>query len=148
MLEMDTSATRKAPGHASYRRHRRQVWAQILLPVIIGALALMAAPVAAWLTAMDGGGDISRWAAVSTMWLLIPLMIGALILLVIVSALAFITARISGWIPTYSYRIQRIAVRAQAGTQRAAEMIRKPVLAVRAAGDLVRSRIQRLRERV
>jgi hypothetical protein len=116
--------------------------------VIIGALALVAAPLVACVTAMDAGGDVSRWAAISTMWLLVPVMIGALILLVIVSALAFLTSRISGWIPAYSYRIQRIAVRAEGGTRRASEMIRRPVLAVRAAGDLVRRRVQRLRERV
>jgi hypothetical protein len=124
------------------------VWVQILLPVFIGAAALMVAPLAAWLTAMDAGGDVSRWAAISTMWLLIPVMMGALILLVAVSALAFLTARITGWIPAYSYRIQRIAVRAEGGTRRAAGMIRKPVLAIRAAVDLVRRRVQRLRERV
>jgi hypothetical protein len=121
---------------------------QILLPVIVGAAALIAAPVVAWATAMDGGGDVSRWSAISTMWLLIPVMIGALILLVAVSALAYLTARISGWIPAYSYRIQRIAVRAEGGARQASEIIRKPVLAVRAAGDLVRRRVQRLRERI
>ena len=145
---MTPSSPRKAPAHTSYRRHRRQVWAQILLPVIIGAAALMAAPAVAWVTAMNAGGDVSRWAAVSTMWLLIPVMIGALILLVVVSALAYLTARISGWIPAYSYRMQRFALRAEGGTRRAAVMIRKPVLAIRAAGDMVRRRVQRLRERV
>jgi hypothetical protein len=145
---MTRSPTRKAPTHASYRRHRRQVWVQILLPVFIGAAALLAAPLVAWVTAMDAGGDVSRWAAISTMWLLIPVMIGALILLVVVSALAYLMARISGWIPAYSYRIQRIAFGAEGGTRRAAVMIRKPVLAIRAAGDMLRRRVQRLRERV
>ena len=145
---MTPTPTQKPPTHASFRRHRRQVWSQIVLPVIIGAVALVAAPLAAWLTAMDGGGDVSRWAAISTMWLLIPVMIMALILLVAVSALAFLTARISGWIPTYSHRIQRIAARAEGGTRRAAEMIRKPVLAIRAAGELVKRRVRQLRERV
>lgn len=144
---MNSTPTRKSPTHTSFRRHRRQVWSQILLPVILGAAALVAAPLAAWLTAMDGGGDVSRWAAISTMWVLIPVMLGALILLVAVVALAFLTARISGWIPTYSYRIQRSAARASGGTRRAAEMIRKPVLAIRAVGDLMKRRVRQLRGR-
>jgi len=115
--------------------------------VALAALALVATPIFAWATVMNGAGDVSRWAAISTMWLLIPVMLGALIVLVVVSALAFLTARVSGWIPAYSYRLQRIAVRAERGTQRAAEMIRKPVLAVRAAGQMVKQRIGRLRER-
>jgi predicted PurR-regulated permease PerM len=123
------------------------VWAQIVLPIVIGAAALLVAPLAAWATAMDGGGDVSRWAAISTMWLLIPVMIVALILIVAVSALAYLTSIITGWIPAYSYRVQRIAARAEGGTRRAAEMIRKPVLAVRAAGDMVRRRVRQLRER-
>lgn len=133
--------------HDSYRRHRRQVREQILLPVIVAALVLVGAPIIAWALVLDGGGDVTRWAAVSTMWLLIPVMIGALILLTVVSALAFLTAKVAGWLPPYSHRLQRIAARAEGGTRRAGEMIRKPVLAVRAAGELVKQRVGRLRER-
>jgi len=145
---MKSASSRQLPDHASYRNHRRQVWTQILLPVLIGALLLVAAPIVAWLTAMGGGGDVGRWAAISTMWLLIPVLIFGLILLAVLIGLIFVGARLAGLIPRYSLRIQNIAVRAAGGTQRATAMIRRPVLAVQGLGALARTGLRRLRERV
>ena len=145
---MKSASSRQLPDHASYRNHRRQVWTQILLPVLIGALLLVAAPIVAWLTTMGGGGDTGRWAAISTMWLLIPVLIFGLILLAVLIGLIFVGARLAGLIPRYSLRIQNIAVRAAGGTQRATAMIRRPVLAVQGLGALARTGLRRLRERV
>ena len=145
---MKSASSRQLPDHASYRNHRRQVWTQILLPVLIGALLLVAAPIVAWLTTMGGGGDVGRWAAISTMWLLIPVLIFGLILLAVLIGLIFVGARLAGLIPRYSLRIQNMAVRAAGGTQRATAMIRRPVLAVQGLGALARTGLRRLRERV
>lgn len=140
-------AARRAE-HPSYKIHRRQVWTQILLPVLIGAAAFIGAPIAAWLTTYGGAGNVSRWAAISTMWSLIPVIMAGAILLVVLLALIFATSQISGWIPRYSYGVQRIAQRVAWGTSRAAAIVRKPVLAFREIASLARAGLQRLRERV
>ena len=145
---MKTLPIPKGVDHPSYRDHRRQMWTQILLPVLIGAAAFVVGPIVAWLAAFGGGGDVGRWATISTMWLLLPVMIAGAILLLVLIALIFAAGKISGWILRYSYRAQRIAARAEWGTRRAAAMIQKPVLAVRELGSLARTGLQRLRERV
>jgi hypothetical protein len=145
---MKPMPARQHVDHASYRQHRRQMWGQILFPVLLAAAAFIIAPIAAWMTVMHGQGEVGRWAAISTMWLLIPVMIGGVILLVVLIGLVFVASRVHAWIPRFTYRAQRFAFRASDGTRRAGEMVRRPVLAVRAVGSLVKSRFQRLRERV
>ncbi|MFH1184646.1 MAG: hypothetical protein V1755_06355 [Chloroflexota bacterium] len=145
---MKTLPDPKITNHPSHRTHRRQVWTQILLPVLIGAAALVVGPLIAWLAVFDGGGDVGRWAAISTMWVLLPVMIAGAILLVVLIVLIFVAGRIAGWIPRYSLQAQRFAAQAAGGTRRAAAMIRTPVLAVRGFGSRVKTGLQRLRERI
>lgn len=133
--------------HGSYKSHRRQVWTQILLPVLIGAAAFIVASIVAWVAALGGGGDVGRWAAISTMWLLIPAMIAGMVLLVVLIAFIYVTGMITGRIPRYSVQAQRIAARAAGGTKRAAAMIRSPALALRELGSTAKAALQRIRER-
>jgi hypothetical protein len=142
---MKTSLPRRAADHDSYRLHRRQVWWQIVLPVLVAALALLAAPIIAWQLSFGGAGDVGRWAAISSMWLLIPVIFGGAILLAAVCALIFVTVRINSWVPTFSYRAQRFAARAADGALRASEIVRRPVLAVKGLGTLARTGFKRLR---
>jgi hypothetical protein len=130
-------------GHASYRRHRRQVWIQILLPVILACLIGIALIVLISLSTFNEGGDVGRWAAISSMWLMLPAMVAESIVVVALSALIYVLGRISGLIPRYSLRGQQIVRGVEAGTKRAGEMIRQPMLAVRGLGSLVRSRFER-----
>lgn len=145
---MKSAHALKAPDHPSYKTHRRQLWTQILIPVLIGAAVFLVAPVAAWISALGGTGNVSRWAAISTMWLLIPVMMAGLILLAVLAVAAYLAGKAGEILPRYSYPAQRFAARAAMGTGRAAEMIRRPVLAVRALGSMARARLLRLRERV
>ena len=145
---MKSPQSLKPPEHDSYQQHRRQLWAQILLPVLLGAAVFVVAPLVVWLTLMGGSGDLSRWSEIATMWLLIPAMIGGLIVLAVLIALSLLTNGIAGWIPRKTYRLQWMAARAAGGSRRAAEIIRRPVLAVKGVGSFIRNRVQRLRERV
>ena len=138
----------KHPDHPSYLRHRQQLWVQILLPMLLGTAVFVVAPAAVWAIRMGGGGNVGRWAAISTIWLLLPAMVAGAILLAILLVLIFMTGRIQEWIPRYSYSLQHFFARAAAGTRRGAEMVRKPVLAIRGLGSLAKNSLKRLRERV
>ena len=136
------------PQHPSYKAHRRQFWIQILLPVLIATLLLVIAPITVWITRMGAAGAVVRWAAISTMFLLIPVMIVLAIVFVVLVSAIYVSSRVGAWLPRYSLRAQKLAGSAAAGTRLGAEMVRKPVLAVRALGSLARSQFRRLRERV
>lgn len=86
-------------------KHRREVLLQITLPMIIFVLIILALAVFA---ATGAPGNVSRWASVSLIWLIIPMILVAFILLVILGALAFGVIRVTGILPEYAHQVQDI----------------------------------------
>jgi heme/copper-type cytochrome/quinol oxidase subunit 3 len=144
---MKSSHVLKAPDHTSYKRHRRQFWIQIMLPVLLGAILFLIAPVVAWVAGMGGSGDLGRWSAISTMWLLIPAMILLIVLLGVLVAVVYLMSQVNAKLPTYSRQVQRFADGATLQTRRVTDMVRSPVLAVRELAKAAKDRIKQLRER-
>ena len=54
------------PVHESYKRHRKQRTAQIILPIIVAAILFLAVVVLVNLATFGNNGDVGRWAAIST----------------------------------------------------------------------------------
>ncbi len=72
---MKSTSPNPAKDHLSYRLHRKQMWTQILLPIILTFLVFIAIIVLTSLATFRGNGDVGRWAAISTIWLVLPVMI-------------------------------------------------------------------------
>ena len=77
-------ATIPQPVHESYLKHRKQILWQIILPVALTSLLIVALIVLINIATFNQGGDVARWAAISTIWIVIPIMIGMLIFLRVV----------------------------------------------------------------
>jgi hypothetical protein len=142
------NVTRRPVQHSSYLSHRRQVLWQIILPVVLAALLMAGLIVLITLSTFRGNGDVSRWAAISTIWLVIPVIIAGLVLLVLLVVVIALLARIIGLIPPYTHQAQKFAHRIEAGVARVAEMARKPTLLLQELGVLIRRVIARARERM
>lgn len=125
--------------HPSFQKHRRELWTQILVPVIIAALALVAVIVLIALATFRSGGDVARWAAISTIWIVIPILILSLIFLVLLAALIYGMASLLKLIPPYTGYAQRIVWRAQGYIQRGADIVARPVLGLEGALATIRS---------
>ena len=54
------------PSRASYVKHRQDVLVQIVLPVALAGLLILAAAVLITSAAFGGGGDVATWAAIAT----------------------------------------------------------------------------------
>jgi hypothetical protein len=124
------------------------MWSQILLPIILAALVFLAVTYLMVRSAFQAGGDVGRWAAISTIWLVLPVMLGGLIVLAVLGAAIFMIANIPGLILPYSYRAQRIFYRIEYGTKRLAVMVQRPVLMMHGLASMVKSGISRARERI
>lgn len=117
------------PGnHPSYQNHRRQFWLQIFLPMILAILIIIALAVITGVTAFGGNGDSPRWAAISTIWLLIPVMIFGLLLFVILAGMVYLLARALQVLPPYTSEAQYYVNRGASETKRFSDMATKPVL--------------------
>ena len=115
-------------NHPSYQKHRRQFWAQIFLPMTLAVLLIIAVAVLTGIAAFGEGGDSPRWAAISTIWLVIPVMLFSLIFFAILAGLIYLLAQSLKGLPPYSHKAQYYVRLAANQVQRFSDMAAKPVL--------------------
>ncbi len=145
---MNNTSPLRPPEHPSYQRHRRQLWIQIVLPILLAALLFAALTLLAARAAFQTGGDVSRWAAISTIWLTLPVLLGGLIAGAVLVGMIVLFAQVSKVIPPYSGRIQRVFYRIEYGTKRLATMVHRPILIVQGLVAVIRTGIDRAWERI
>ncbi len=129
--------------HPSYRRHRRQVWTQILLPLVLAVIVMIAVILLTCLATFRDQSDPGRWAAISTIWLTLPMMVAGLLFLILLVGMIYLLAQLMDLIPPYSYLAQKIIYRLEANTKRAADMVFRPVLFVELIGMRIRKLLGR-----
>ncbi len=127
--------------------HRNQVAWQVIVPVILAALVLVAATVWVSVATFRSNGDVDRWAAISTIWLVLPVMLGALIVLVALVAIAWGLGWLAGFIPPYTYKAQVFVAQVEAGVKRGAEFARRPLLIVPEVRHLIARGLRKARGR-
>jgi len=118
------------PTHYSYEMHRRQVMRQVILPVVLASLVMVGMIVLISYATFNQGGDVGRWAAISTMWILIPVMAAGILLLAVLIGLIYLLALALGYLPHYSAIAQDYVFKARGYIIRGANMIVKPILAL------------------
>lgn len=118
------------PVHYSYLKHRKQVMQKIILPVVLSALVLVGIVVWVSYATFSQGGDVGRWAAISTIWVIIPMLVGGLVVLAILGGLIYGMAKLLGALPYYTGIAQDYVIIARGYIIRAADMAVKPILAV------------------
>lgn len=93
---------------ASFQRHKKQQFWQILTPVGVGllmTLVIVALVIRAALLT-DAGGPVSQWADISLIWLLMPVMLFAILATLILIGLIYLVARLLKILPTYTFLVQ------------------------------------------
>jgi hypothetical protein len=118
------------PEHYSYQQHRRQRTTQVILPVLISTLLLIGLIVLITFATFKSNGDVSRWAAISTIWVIIPALLAGLIALAILVGLIYLMARVLSGLPHYTGIAQDYVFLAQRYIIRGADMVVKPVIAL------------------
>jgi len=121
-------ATIPQPVHESYLKHRKQVVWQVILPVVLTSLLIVALIVLVNIATFNQGGDVARWAAISTMWIVIPIMIGMLIFLAILVGLVYLMKKLLDLTPNYTSLAQDYVYKAEGYIKRMSEALVKPVL--------------------
>ena len=108
--------------------HRREVFFQIALPLIIGGILILALAVGVIVTTVQGTGDSSRWADVSLIWLLLPAFPLALLLIALVVGVIVGTTYLLGITPGYMRLIHLYLMRIQAKIQSATDKAVSPFI--------------------
>ena len=117
------------PGnHLSYQNHRRQFWLQIFLPMILAILLIIVVAVIMGMAAFSANDRSSIWAAISTIWLVIPIMAFGLIFFALLAGLVYLLARGLQVIPPYTSKAQYYVNRGASEAKRFSDMATRPVL--------------------
>jgi hypothetical protein len=121
-------ASQFSKNHPSYQNHRRQFWAQIFLPMILAVIIIIAVAVITGVAAFGANGDAPRWAAISTIWLVIPVMFFGLLFLTLLVGLVYLLARGLQLLPPYTSKAQYYVDRGASEVKRFSDMAAEPVL--------------------
>lgn len=127
------------PLHDSYRNHRRQLFWQILLPIILTALLCVGLIVLINIAAFRNNGDVARWAAVSTIWIVIPIIFGLVIVLALLGGLVYLMAKLLRVTPTYTGLAQEYVHKAAGYIRRGADAVVKPIFLIDGLGASIRA---------
>ena len=118
------------PEHYSYQLHRKQRNTQIILPIILSVVVLVGLIVWISIATFKQGGDVGRWAAISTIWIIIPILVAGLITLLVLIGLIYLMARALQGLPYYTGIAQDYVYKARGYIIRGADMAVKPILAL------------------
>ncbi len=127
------------PVHESYRKHRKQRTMQIILPIVLAALLFIALIVLVNIATFRDNGDVGRWAAISTMWIAIPVCIMGLVFLALIGGLVYLMGRLLGIAPRYTGKAQDFVHKLAIRIRRAADISVKPVFAVNGFGATIKA---------
>ncbi len=146
---MDSAKKSMVPAHnpKTHATHKKQAFWQITLPLVIGVLILLAALILIILSAMQPVTDLTRWAGVSIIWLILPSLFFALILLAILVGLVYGIGALNKAIPPIAYRIQLFLERLKGKIATFSGYMAEPVLRVRSFWAVAHKLRQLLRNR-
>ena len=119
------------PERESYNKHRRDVNRQIILPMLIVSFIGIGLVVFSGFAASRNDPGVSLWADISIIWLIIPIMFLALIMLVLTLGLVFGLKRLLFILPYYTGIIQRNALWLSAEIKIWTDNIVQPILTIK-----------------
>ena len=131
------------PVHESYRRHRKQRTSQIILPMVLAAILFIGMIVLVNIATFRDNGDVGRWAAISTIWIVIPVCISGFIFLALLGGLVYLMVRLLGVTPTYTGMAQDFVHKLAIRIRRAADMAVKPVFSMNGFGASLKALLGR-----
>jgi len=112
----------------SIKAHKRQKFWQITFPLILAVLLILAVAILTSISAFGEESGAGRWAAISTIWLVIPVMVLALIAMALLFAMVYGMARLLKIIPPYTGKAQYYVNKAADKIHIAADTLTKPVM--------------------
>ena len=128
------------PVHESYKRHRKELAWQIIVPVVLSAILIVGVIVLVNVATFRDNGDVGRWAAISTIWIVIPIMVAGLIFLIILGGIVYLLKYLLQIAPTYTGQAQDFVHKIARYIERVADAIVKPVIAL----DVIGASMKRL----
>jgi len=133
------------PVHESYLKHRKDRAWKIIFPVVLSVVLCIAMSVLVNIATFRDNGDVASWAAVSTIWIVIPIMIGMLIMTAILVGLVYLMFKLLNITPTYTGMAQDYVHKAAIYIKRGADAAAKPIINLNGILASIRAFFERMK---
>jgi len=130
----------------THAEHKREVFWQITLPLLIGILIILVAVGAIIFSTIQPVTDVERWADVSLIWLIVPTLFFALLLLVLLAGLIYAVSFLMRLIPRYALIIQLYFEQARAKVGQMLNLSAEPILRLNSIWAAIRYATERGRK--
>ena len=90
------------PARFSYIKHRQDVNRQIILPVAFVAVMIGLLAALTWFATFMRGGDVDKWAAIATIWMVLPAMVLMPVVLAVAWGVVYLLGRLLKVSPRYT----------------------------------------------
>jgi uncharacterized membrane protein YjgN (DUF898 family) len=118
------------------RTHKSQLAWQILVPLLLVAALVIAAAV---LVVNSTGSASSTWADISTIWLIAPMLVFALVFVILLGFLIYGIARLLQVTPRFTGKVQNLFFQISGRTRGISNAATRPVVWVHQAGAILKS---------
>ena len=119
------------PERESYVKHRRDVNRQIILPIVLVSLVGIGLAIFSGFAAAGNYPGVSLWADISIIWLIIPMMMLALVIVALLAGLVYGLARLLKISPHYTGLAQSYALWINAEVTIWTDKIIQPVISIK-----------------
>lgn len=90
----------------THAKHKREVFWQIILPMLIGIFLVVGLVTVILFTGPATSAELSRWADVSMIWLILPSLFVAFVFLIILIAFTYLISVVLKMTPRYARIVQ------------------------------------------
>ncbi len=120
----------------SVQKHRHDLTWQIIVPIIVVGLIIIAGAV---FISLGKTGSISLWSDISLIWIFLPALFMAFFAVIILAAAIYGMARLAKATPRFTSRAQELTSQVASGIQKVAGATAKPFFWLGQAGAAFRA---------
>jgi hypothetical protein len=135
----------------THAEHRREVFWQITVPLLVGILLFLAAVAGIIFSATQPASEVGRWADISLVWLILPALVIALLFFVLLAGLVYAITKLLGLTPRYAHLVQLYFERGKEKVRQITHILVEPFIkahslsaAARQAGRSVKKQVDEL----
>jgi hypothetical protein len=122
------------PVHESYLKHRKDTAWKIIFPVVLSSVLCLGLIVLINIATFRGGGDVQRWADISTMWIAIPVMVLLLVVFAVLGGIVYLLAKLLNIAPPYTAMAQEFFYKIEGYARRGADAAAQPFIFIDSLG--------------
>jgi len=113
---------------ATHQAHRREVFWQVTLPLSLGVILVLAAAVWVVMSGIQRTGDIGRWAGISVVWLILPVLVVLLLFFFLLAGLVYVVTWLLIRVPPAALQAQDLISRINSHIRKVADASVEPIL--------------------